>query len=131
MSTIRSALSKFASPSSLRKVWSSLRSVPGGGRIMGSLIGRLAPYTGTISPEILSLDQGYSKVLMRDTRKVRNHLNSVHAIALLNLGEVATGKRLDQIVEFLKLPESEVLAALDLAMAQGQVEKSGRRYLLA
>jgi ethanolamine utilization protein EutK len=52
--------------------------------------------------------------------------------ALLDfLGEVATGKRLDQIVEFLKRPESEVLAALDLAMGQGRVKKTGRRYLLA
>jgi ethanolamine utilization protein EutK len=52
--------------------------------------------------------------------------------ALLDfLGAVATGKRLDQIVEFLQRPESEVLAALDLVMGQGRVKKTGRRYLLA
>jgi hypothetical protein len=47
------------------------------------------------------------------------------------LDEVATGKRLDQIVEFMKRPESEVLVYLDQAIAQGRLKKSGRRYLLA
>jgi len=47
------------------------------------------------------------------------------------LGEVATGKRLDQIVDFLKRPEPEVLVALDSVMGQGRVKKTGRRYLLA
>lgn len=47
------------------------------------------------------------------------------------LGEVATGKRLDQIAEFLKRPEYEVQAYLDQAIAQGRLKKSGRRYLLA
>lgn len=91
MSPLTSAVRQIASPASLKKLWATLRVVPGGGRLMGSIIGRMAPYTGTIQPEILALDVGYSKVAMRDRRRVRNHLNSVHAIALMNLGEVATG----------------------------------------
>lgn len=84
-------LKKLASPESLLALWARLRSLPAGGVVMGRLIGAMAPYTGTIRPEILTLEPGRSQVRMKDTRGVRNHLNSVHAIALMNLGEVATG----------------------------------------
>ncbi len=58
---------------------------------MGRLAGQLAAYTGTIRPEVVSLEKGVARVLMRDTRHVRNHLNSLHAAALMNLAELTTG----------------------------------------
>jgi acyl-coenzyme A thioesterase PaaI-like protein len=75
----------------MRRAWTLMQSAPGAGVVMGQVIGRLAPYTETIRPEILTLEVGHSRVRMRDTRRVRNHLRSLHAIALMNLGEVATG----------------------------------------
>jgi acyl-coenzyme A thioesterase PaaI-like protein len=91
MSALSKTLKSFSSPSTLKNLWGTLKSVPGGGIILGRIVGNMAPYTGTIKPEVVQLEPGYAKVRMADRRAVRNHLKSVHAIALMNLGEMATG----------------------------------------
>lgn len=66
----------------------ALLAFPGGRRLVGAFIGRAIPYTGTIKPIILSVGDGRAEVAMDDRRLVRNHLRSIHALALANLGEL-------------------------------------------
>jgi acyl-coenzyme A thioesterase PaaI-like protein len=51
----------------------------------------MVPYTGTIHPTIEEITPGRAQVTLRDRGVLRNHLNSIHAIALANLGELASG----------------------------------------
>jgi acyl-coenzyme A thioesterase PaaI-like protein len=75
----------------VQKWWARLSPLPGGKVLFSMIIGQTAPYTGSIRAVAQELRPGLARWSVRDHRSIRNHLDSIHAVALTNLAEVTTG----------------------------------------
>lgn len=75
----------------LRHQWRRLSTKPGGKWLFSRGLGHLVPYTGSLGALVQTLEPGHCVVTLRDHHRVRNHLHSIHAAALANLGEMVTG----------------------------------------
>ncbi len=68
---------------------------PAGRWLFSRLVCWKAPYFSSIAPRIVSLAPGRGEATLRHRRAVRNHLGTVHAIALCNLAEFIGGLTCD------------------------------------
>jgi acyl-coenzyme A thioesterase PaaI-like protein len=75
----------------LLRLWRRLSPYPGGQWLFAQCFGWLVPYSGSVGPRIRVLQPGRAEVEIPDRRSNRNHLSSIHAIALMNVAEQASG----------------------------------------
>ena len=75
----------------LLRLWRRLSPLPGGKWLFARIFRHMVPYSGSVAPTIEHLEPGYARVVIPDRRANRQHLGSVHAIALLNVAEQASG----------------------------------------
>src|SRR5512139_3226954 len=75
----------------LLSLWRRLNRLPAGPWLFARIFGWLVPYSGSVGPRIRVLEPGHAEVEIPDRRSNRQHLGSVHAIALMNLAEITSG----------------------------------------
>ncbi|MFT5896778.1 MAG: acyl-coenzyme A thioesterase PaaI-like protein, partial [bacterium] len=75
----------------MRNMWQHLSPLPGGKLLFSLVVGIVIPYTGSMRARVEQLQPGHAIVRLPDRRRIRNHLRSIHAIALANLAEFTTG----------------------------------------
>lgn len=78
-------------PDKLQQLWQRCDRVPGGKRLFSTVFSAQAPYFFSINPLMRSLEPGRAVAVMADRFWKRNHINSVHAIAMCNLAEYVVG----------------------------------------
>ena len=79
-------------------IWNRLSSWPAGKWLFSRLVCWKAPYFASINPRFVELSPGHTVVRMRKRRKVKNHIGTVHAIAICNLAEIGAGTMTDATV---------------------------------
>lgn len=74
-------------------------------------IGRVIPFAGTAGTKILTLTPNECVIVMRNKRKVQNHIGSVHAAAIALLAESATG-----LITGMNVPDDRILVIRNMEL---------------
>jgi acyl-coenzyme A thioesterase PaaI-like protein len=80
----------IAVPDVLR-LWKLAGRLPAGDRVFSRVFALRAPYFGSVRPRFTVVEPNHAELVIRDRRRVHNHLGTVHAIALCNGLEAAMG----------------------------------------
>ena len=75
----------------LLKAWRTCAKLPFGSWIFTQLVKRTIPYTGAVGPRVLELEPGHARIALTQRRGIEQHLGSIHALALGNVAEFASG----------------------------------------
>lgn len=107
--------------------WQRLSGLPGGKWLFTQIVCFKAPYFSSIRPRFIELKPGYSAVSIRKRRRVKNHIGTVHVIAICNMAEMAAGTMTEvtvpsshrwipkgMTVEYLAKAETNLIAAAEI-----------------
>ena len=72
-------------------LWRKTSALPLGNRVFSIAFSRKAPYFASIRPRFTVIEPNRAELVIRKRRRVHNHLQTVHAIALCNGLEAAMG----------------------------------------
>lgn len=79
----------------LLSLYHRLQRWPAGTWLFSRAVCFKAPYFASIAPRITRLENGRCEGTLADRRRVRNHIGTVHAIAMCNLAELTAGLMVD------------------------------------
>ena len=72
-------------------LWRKTSALPLGSRVFSLAFSQKAPYFASIRPIFTVIEPDRAELVIRNRRRVRNHIGTVHAIALCNGLEAAMG----------------------------------------
>ena len=108
------------------QLFQSFSRYPLGARLFSRAVTTRAPYFASIAPLVEELRPGRCVVTIGNRRAVRNHIGTVHAIAMCNMCELAAGLMIDSslprglcwiprgmTVRYLKKAETDLSATVE------------------
>lgn len=84
-------LARHPDPQTMLRAWDALKRSATGRWLFNRALAVAIPYSGGVGARVIRLEPGGCTVTLEERRAVRNHLRSVHAIALANIAELASG----------------------------------------